>query len=103
MRSPAVNVALAAAVLVVLAVPQVGVTPAAALPVTTLGETSLLSNSPAPYTSVQNVPTFQGAAGGNYTLSTSVAGTITSWSFLSAGVAAGKHFALRVLRPQTDG
>lgn len=46
-----------------------------------------------------NVPVFQGDASGNYTLSAPVSGTIVSWSFMSAGVANGQDFVLRVLRP----
>jgi hypothetical protein len=47
----------------------------------------------------QNIPIFQGAASGNYVLSVPTTGTLTSWSFLSGGIAPGHQFVLRVLRP----
>jgi hypothetical protein len=69
----------------------------------TIGETTLVPNAGnlANFSS-QDSPVFQGDASGNYLTSSPVAGTITSWRFLSAGAATGKTFVLRVLRP-TDG
>ncbi len=65
----------------------------------TVGMTTFVSNPAPPIATGQNIPVFQGAAAGNYVLKAPVGGTITSWSFLSGGVAPGKTFALRVLRP----
>jgi hypothetical protein len=65
----------------------------------TVGMTTFVSDSPAPAALGQNIPVFQGAAGSNYVLAAPKSGTITSWSFLSGGVAPGRQFALRVLRP----
>ncbi len=65
----------------------------------TVGMTTLISDSPAPAALGQNIPVIQGAAASNYVLAAPKSGTITSWSFLSGGVAAGRQFALRVLRP----
>jgi hypothetical protein len=53
----------------------------------------------APINSGQNIPVLQGAASGNYTVAAPQTGFITSWRFLSAGVATGKRFVLRVLAP----
>lgn len=66
---------------------------------TTVGEAALTPNSGLVITATQNVPVFQGDASGNYVLSSPQTGTITSWSFLSAGDATGEHFVLRVLAP----
>ena len=66
---------------------------------TTVGETTLTPNSGFPDTTGQSIPVFQGDASGNYVLSSPKTGTVTSWSFLSAGVTTGKQFVLRVLAP----
>ncbi len=66
----------------------------------TVGESTLTpSLSPPVVGSGQGIPVFQGASGPGYVLRSPQAGTITSWSFLSAGIATGKHFMLRVLEP----
>jgi hypothetical protein len=74
--------------------------PSAQAATVTVGETNL---TPAPGATLnafgQDIPVFQGHASGNYTLAAPQTGTITSWSFLSAGAATGKHFILRVLAP----
>ncbi|MBS1894064.1 MAG: hypothetical protein JST59_22420 [Actinobacteria bacterium] len=65
-----------------------------------VGDTSLV---PDPLSTAdfigQNIPVFQGDASGHYTVAATQTGYITSWSFLSAGVATGKQFVLRVLAP----
>ncbi len=66
---------------------------------TTVGETALTPNSGVADTTGQNIPVFQGDSSGNYVLSSPRTGTVTSWSFLSAGIATGKQFVLRVLAP----
>ncbi len=65
-----------------------------------IGESTLTSSgSTGTIGAGANVPVFQGDAAANYTLTSPVTGTITKWSFLSAGVANGSTFVLRVLRP----
>lgn len=66
---------------------------------TTVGEVALTPNGGLVDTTGQNIPVFQGDASGNYVLSSPQTGTITSWSFLSAGIATGEQFVLRVLAP----
>ena len=73
--------------------------PAAIADTVTVGSTTLESATPSLDDFGQGVPVFQGQSSGHYTLSSPVAGTITSWSFRSGGSAPGKTFALRVLRP----
>ncbi len=73
--------------------------PLAAADTTIVGEMTLTSNSPTLDTFVQGVPVFQGDSSGGYVLSSPQTGTITSWSFLSGGVATGNQFLLRVLQP----
>jgi hypothetical protein len=74
--------------------------PAALAQTTTIGESTLTPSLSPPTAGVgQDIPVFQGAAGAGYVLRSPQAGTITSWSFLSAGIATGKHFVLRVLEP----
>jgi hypothetical protein len=71
-----------------------------ALPDTTvLGDQNLVSNAPKALQTGANVPVMQGDAGAGYVLSSPKVGTITSWSFLSGGVATGKQFELAVLAP----
>jgi hypothetical protein len=70
---------------------------------TTVGEFALTPSNGEVIDSTQNVPVFQGDASGNYTLSSPRSGTITSWSFLSAGAATGEQYALRVLAPVGTG
>ncbi len=70
---------------------------------TTVGEVALTPIGGLSQTTGQNIPVFQGDASGNYTLSSPQTGTITSWSFLSAGIPTGKHFVLRVLAPVGTG
>ncbi|MBS1880779.1 MAG: hypothetical protein JST31_14810 [Actinobacteria bacterium] len=65
-----------------------------------VGDTNLTPNPlSTPDNLGQNIPVFQGNASGNYTIAAPQTGFITSWSFLSAGVATGKQFVLRVLAP----
>jgi hypothetical protein len=66
----------------------------------TIGDTPLTSSAPTLNGFAQNVPVFQGDAGGGYVLASPVDGTIVSWSFLSGGALQGDQFVLRVLRPQ---
>ena len=66
---------------------------------TIVGEVTLTPNSGLAISTGENIPVFQGDASGNYVLSSPQTGTITLWSFLSAGVATGKQFVLRVLAP----
>jgi hypothetical protein len=74
--------------------------PAALAATTSIGESSLTPGFAPPVVSAgQDIPVFQGAAGAGYVARSPVSGTITSWSFLSAGIATGKHFLLRVLEP----
>jgi hypothetical protein len=72
---------------------------AAGADTTTVGEIALTPNSGNVIDATQNIPVFQGAASGTYTLSASQTGTITSWSFLSAGAGTGEQYELRVLAP----
>jgi hypothetical protein len=65
-----------------------------------IGENSLTANNGSAALLGQNVPVFQGdATAGTYVVRSPVLGTLTSWSFMSGGVAQGKNFALAVLRP----
>jgi hypothetical protein len=64
-----------------------------------IGETTLTSNAPNQDDFGINMPVFQGDASGNYVLSASSTGTITSWSFLSGGVPTGSSYELAVLAP----
>ena len=66
---------------------------------TTIGETVLTPNAANLDDLGQNVPVFQGDSSGNYVLSSPQSGTLTSWSFLSAGAPTGDEYALRILRP----
>jgi hypothetical protein len=66
---------------------------------TTVGELSLTPNNGLADFTGPNIPVFQGDASGNYVLSSPQTGTITSWSFLSAGLGPGLQFKLRVLAP----
>ena len=70
-----------------------------ALADTTIGEQNLVPNMGSVDQLGQNIPVFQGDAGAGYVLSAPQAGTITSWRFLSGGVATGKHYELAVLAP----
>jgi len=65
----------------------------------TVGETDLASNGPSLDSFTQNLPVFQGDSSAGYVLSSPVDGTITSWSFLSAGASSGDEYELRVLHP----
>ena len=72
--------------------------------ISTVGSPSLTPNGgTGDSLSPAGAPVFQGDAGGGYVVTSPVTGTITSWSFLSGGVAQGKLFALRVLRANADG
>ncbi|HUO72621.1 MAG TPA: hypothetical protein VMU39_17765, partial [Solirubrobacteraceae bacterium] len=73
--------------------------PGALADTTVIGEQSLVPNMGSSDQLGQNIPVFQGDAGAGYVLSAPRAGTIASWSFLSGGVATGKHFELVVLAP----
>ncbi len=65
-----------------------------------VGDTLLLPSPTAPPVNFgQGIPVFQGAAGPSYVLRAAHSGTVVSWRFLSAGIAAGPHFVLRVLEP----
>lgn len=77
--------------------------PAAQADTATIGMTTFASTPTPPIFTGQNIPVFQGAAASNYVLASPTTGTIVSWSFLSGGVAPGKTFALRVLRPAGAG
>jgi hypothetical protein len=69
-------------------------------PVTvTVGSTTLAANQGIAAFIGIGIPVFQGDASGDYVLSSPATGTVVSWSFLSGGVATGKMFVLRVLRP----
>ncbi|MBS1845648.1 MAG: hypothetical protein JST53_14620 [Actinobacteria bacterium] len=74
--------------------------PSAQAATVVVGDTSLVPNplSTGDFLG-QNIPVFQGDASSNYTVAAPQTGYITSWSFLSAGVATGKQFVLRVLAP----
>ena len=50
---------------------------------TVIGEQNLVANMGTDDATGQNVPVLQGGGGADYVLSSPVAGTITSWSFLS--------------------
>jgi hypothetical protein len=73
--------------------------PGALADTTVIGEQNLVSNAATIDVLGKSIPVFQGDAGGNYVTSSPRAGTITSWSFLSGGVATGSHFELAVLGP----
>jgi hypothetical protein len=64
-----------------------------------VGSTTLAANSGAPALFGQGVPVFQGDASANYVPAVTVNGTITSWSFRTAGVDTGNRFELAVLSP----
>ncbi len=66
---------------------------------TVIGSTTLAANNGTPDLFGKNVPVFQGAAAAGYVTSVPANGTLTSWSFRSAGVTKGSRFVLRVLRP----
>jgi hypothetical protein len=66
---------------------------------TVIGETTLTPNAANDDSFTQNSPVFQGDASGNYVLSAPSTGTLTSWSFLSGGVAPGSTYELAVLAP----
>ena len=70
---------------------------------TIVGSTTLVSNSPNIDLLGQNIAVFQGDAAGGYVLASPTAGTVVSWSFRSGGIAPGKTFVLRVLRPAGGG
>src|SRR6516164_2752286 len=76
--------------------------PGAMADTTVIGEQNLVPNSATIDQLGQNIPVFQGDTAGGYVLSSPRAGTITSWSFLSGGVATGSHFELAVLAPTDD-
>ncbi len=66
----------------------------------TVGATSLTSVGPALSSlSPGSAPVFQGDATAGYVLSSPQTGTVTSFSFMSAGAASGTRYALAVLRP----
>jgi hypothetical protein len=90
---------LAASLLVALVAMLVWWVPGAAADTTVIGEQNLVPNAAAIDQLGQNIPVFQGDAGGGYVLGSPRAGTITSWSFLSGGVATGSRFELAVLAP----
>jgi len=71
--------------------------PAAVADTTVIGEQNLVPNAANIDQLGQDIPVFQGDASEGYVLSSPRAGTITSWSFLSGGVATGKQFELAVL------
>jgi len=89
---PAAACALLAATMLAMAAPSLATT-------TIVGEQTLTANEGLPTLTGQNIPVFQGAASANYTLTSLQAGTITSWSFMSAGVEHGTPYVLRVLAP----
>ena len=66
---------------------------------TVIGSTTLAANNGTADLFGKNIPVFQGRAASGYQVSSTVAGTIVSWSFRSAGIAKGSHFVLRVMRP----
>lgn len=64
-----------------------------------VGEQVLTAHEGLPTFTGQNIPVFQGATSGGYTLTSPQSGVITSWSFMSAGVGHGTPYVLRVLAP----
>jgi hypothetical protein len=68
-----------------------------------IGDQSLVANMANADQLGQNIPVLQGDAAPGYVLSSPATGTITSWSFLSGGVATGKQFELAVLAPVDAG
>lgn len=90
---------LAASLLAALLAMLVWWVPSAVADTTVIGEQNLVPNAATIDQLGQNIPVFQGDAGGGYVLSSPRAGTITSWSFLSGGAATGSHFELAVLAP----
>ncbi len=90
---------LAAGLLAACAALALWAAPAAVADTTVLGEQNLVPNSANSDLTGQGIPVFQGDAGPGYVLSSPRTGTITSWSFLSAGIATGKQFELAVLAP----
>jgi len=91
--------AIALATTAALFAGAVGPNPAAAATATIGAATLATTPGFATVGAGQGVPVFQGDTSGSYTLSSPVAGTIVSWSFMSAGIANGSTFVLRVLRP----
>jgi len=70
----------------------------------TVGESTLASVGPALSSlSPEKAPVFQGDATSNYVLSSPQTGTVTSFSFMSAGAAPGTMYALAVLAPAEGG
>jgi hypothetical protein len=89
-----------ATVVALLPVLFVLLAPAARADTATIGSTTLTANNGSPADLGQNIPAFQGDAAGGYVLAATVSGTITSWSFRTAGVDPGNRFELAVLSPQ---
>jgi hypothetical protein len=90
-----------ATVVALLPVLFVLLVPAARADTATIGSTTLTANNGSPADLGQNIPAFPGDAAGGYVLAATVSGTITSWSFRTAGVDTGNRFEL--CGPQPSG